>query len=213
MSEIQLKEQPDTKERPNTDTKMRAAIDYLERFYFDIVSVLNKHNSDDPQKIFNIQVNISASPKLQDAIQHIADGYHDTMLKKARIKLDMVALYQQKPWKVKRLWSAEAKSRHDSVRGAMEQLEHKFVEVQCQLMEQNTNNFKILCDLVEVSYDDATRVRLGNRVKLEAATDAHRILGKVIEFTVEKFNDAFMRFGVEEFGVPNNIENPRRLSK
>lgn len=177
------------------------------------LSPVLKFDPDGTYKYYDISANILGSKDLRKAIQDMAMCYRETMMQKARLKLQVADIEREKPGFIKRIWSKEAKGKIVEIERAMEPLEVEYSKLQNALCRQNVENFTRLCDLVEKSYDEPTRQRLGDGLKAEAKKDAYVILGNTIRIVVECFNDAFRRFGVEEFGLPKNISDPRQKTE
>ena len=198
--------------KPTVDDALKAGIDYLNEDWPRNFMGLKRHDPNGQWKGFNIEANISKCPALQHSIDEMGDGYRALMMDKARIKLDIVQLEQQKPGKIRTVFSSQAKIALQVFHKAMEPLEDMFDKKQKELCRMNIQNFERLFKEVEASYDEDTRSKYGEQLGVQARKDAYLILGNMIRETVEVFDKAFRRYGVEGFGIPKNIEDPRHIT-
>lgn len=196
--------------QPSCEEKFRLAARYLDSTWPRTFEFLKKHNPNVQPNYYDIAVNVSASPKLQQAIDEIAEGYKEGMLKKGMVKIQVAALEREAPSAIRRIWSKEAKGKMADIQKTKEPLEQQFVQLQIGLCQHNIKSYERLVELVEEAYDKPTRAKLGEAVHEQARCDAYVILGKMIQRVVEVFNESFVRHGVEEFGVPKNLDDPRQ---
>lgn len=190
--------------------KMRVALGYVDMVWPQHFGILKRHVPGGGR--YPITASIGRSPALQEAIVEIGEAYKAVMLQKAELRLQITALDTQCPGFMARLCSRDARGRQEAVNLARKPLEMAFGELQMALCRQNIAHFERLTTLVEASYDGPTREKLGDRVAAEAKKDAYTILSITIREIVETFDTAFRRFGVE-FGVPRNLEDPRRAGR